>query len=231
MARRIKNQQKGDETLVNIVEARDAAQDFFDHNQKWVYLIVGAVVVIFGGWWAYKNMYLKPRQDEAIEQMFQAQLQFERDSFTLALTNPGGGYSGFLDIIDNYKGTPAANLSNYYAGISYLNLGQYDAALDYLKSYKPGGEIGPALKFGAMGDAYSEINDFDSALKNYKNAVSAAENEALTPYYMKKLGLLYEKQGQHSDAKAIYERIKSEYPNSPIAVDIEKYIIRAGSRG
>lgn len=231
MARRIKNQQKGDETLVNIVEARDAAQDFFDQNKKWLMIGASAFAVLVGGWWAYKNFYVQPRQDEAVEQMFQAQLQFERDSFTLALTNPGGGYSGFLDIIDNYKGTPAANLANYYAGISYLNLGQFEAALDYLKSYKPGGEIGPVLKFGALGDAYSELGNFDSALKSYKDAVSAADNEAITPYYMKKLGLLYEKQGQHSDAKAIYERIKSEYPNSPIAVDIEKYIIRAGSRG
>jgi tetratricopeptide (TPR) repeat protein len=163
--------------------------------------------------------------------MFQAQLQFERDSFTLALTNPGGGFSGFLDIIDNYKGTPAANIANYYAGISYLNLGQYEAALDYLKTYKASGEIGSMMKYGAMGDAYSELNDLDKALKNYKSAVSAADNEALTPYYLKKLGMLYEKQGKYSDAKSLYQRIKTEYPESPIAVDIEKYIVRASSRG
>jgi hypothetical protein len=52
--------------------------------------------------------------------MMLAQQQFEKDSFQLALTNPGGGYSGFLDIIDSYSGTKTANLAKYYAGICYL---------------------------------------------------------------------------------------------------------------
>lgn len=230
MARRIKNQ-KSDETLINIVEVRDQAQNFFDRNQKYILGIAGAFLLIVGGYWAYKNFYIEPRQKEAEEQMFQAEIQFERDSFALALTNPGGGYSGFLDIIDNYKGTKAANLANYYAGICYLNLGQYDAAVDYLKTYKAKDAVTPAMKFGALGDAYSEKNDLGQALDYYKKAVSATNNEAVTPYYLKKLGMLQEKQGQYSDAKANYERIKREFPYSPIAVDIDKYIIRAGAKG
>lgn len=230
MARRIKNQ-KSDETLINLIDVKDQAQNFFDRNQKYILGIAGAFLVVVGGYWGYKHFIIEPRQQEAEEQMFQAEVQFERDSFALALTNPGGGYSGFLDIIDNYKGTKAANLAGYYAGICYLNLGQYDAAIDYLKSYNAKGDVTPAMKNGALGDAYSEKNDFEQALSYYAKAVSAADNEAITPYYLKKLGMLQEKQGKFSDAKASYERIKREYPNSPIATDIEKYIIRAGAKG
>ncbi len=230
MARRIKNQ-KSDETLINLVEVKDQAQNFFDRNQKYILGVAGAFLLIVGGYWAYKNFYIEPRQKEAEEQMFQAEVQFERDSFALALTNPGGGYSGFLDIIDNYKGTKAANLASYYAGICYLQLGQFDAAIDYLKSYKAKGDVTPAMKFGALGDAYSEKNDLDNALSFYSKAVGATNNEAITPYYLKKLGMLQEKQGNFSDAKSNYERIKREFPNSPIATDIEKYIIRAGAKG
>jgi tetratricopeptide (TPR) repeat protein len=148
----------------------------------------------------------------------------------LPLTNPGGGYSGFLDIIDNYKGTPAANMALYYAGISYLNLGKFDAAIDYLKDYNPAGDITPVMKHGAMGDAYSELLDMDNAEKSYKKAISVSNNDFLTAYYLKKLGMFQESQGKIDEALSAYERIKKEFPKSPYGADIDKFIIRANGK-
>ena len=139
MARRKRNskaRKKQEETLVDIVEARDQAQGFVEENQNIIIGALAIVVLLVGGIFAYKNFYIKPRQQDAVEQMFQAELQFERDSFVQALTNPGGGYSGFLDIIEQYGNTPAGNLAKYYAGVSYLQLGQFDAAISYLEEYK-----------------------------------------------------------------------------------------------
>lgn len=231
MARRKKDQKKAEETLVDIVEVRDQAQSFVDRNQNLVLGGLLVVVLIVGGIFAYSNFIKKPRQQEAMQQMYQAQIQFERDSFALALTNPGGGYPGFLDVADNYSGTEAGNLANYYAGISYLNLGQYEAAIDYLGDYSPDGSITPIMKYGAMGDAYAELNDFDEALDYYERAVKAGDNEVLTPYYLKKLGMLHEQNSQFADAREAYERIKKEYPQSQAGQDIDKYIIRVTAKG
>ncbi len=230
MARRLKNRKKDEETLVDIVEVRQSAGDFFEDNQRLIMGIVIAAIVIVGGYMGYKNLYQKPKQAEAVEQMYKAQEQFERDSFALALTNPGGGYSGFLDIIDNYKGTAAANMSLYYAGISYLNLGKFDAAIDYLKDYNPSGEVTPVMKYGAMADAYSELADMGNAESFYKKAVSASDNDFLTAYYLKKLGMFMESQGNYDEALAAYERIKNEFPKSPYGADIDKFIIRANNK-
>lgn len=227
MARRrnVKKKQ-ADETLVDIIEVRDQAQSFVDQYQNYLFGGLTFLVLLVGGYLAYQNFYQKPRQMEATEQMFQAQVQFERDSFALALTNPGGGYSGFLDIIDNYKGTKAANLANYYAGISYLHLGQYAAALDYLNDFKPTGEITPIMKWGAFGDCFSELNDLDKAMKYYEKAASTGDNSILTPYYLKKIGMLHEHNGNLAEARKMYEEIKEKYPDSPDGQDIEKYITR-----
>ncbi len=231
MARRKRNQKKADETLVDIVEVRDSAQGFIDENQRLIFGALVALVLIVGGIFAYNNFYKKPRQAEAEEQIFRAQEQFERDSFALALTNPGGGYMGFLDIIDNYGATPAGNSARYYAGISYLNLGKYEAAIDYLKQFKAKGEVLPIMKYGAMGDAYSELQDFDNAMKFYKKAANEAENDLLTPYYLKKVGLLHERNGNFAEAQEAYKEILEKYPDSPVGRDIEKYITRAEAKG
>jgi len=231
MARRKSKQKKEDDTLVDIIEVRDQAQGFLDRYQNYILGGLIGIVLVVGGIFAYNNFYKKPRNQEAIEQMYQAQVQFERDSFANALTNPGGGYMGFLDIIDSYGGTKAGNLALYYTGISYLHLGQYEAAIDYLKDYNANGEITPIMKLGALGDAYAELEDFDNAMKYYKRAAKAEDNEILTPYYLKKIGMLYEKQGDLAEAKKYYEQIQKEYPESPDGQGIEKYIYRVTKAG
>jgi tetratricopeptide (TPR) repeat protein len=162
--------------------------------------------------------------------MWMAQVQFEKDSFNLALDNPGGGYSGFLQIISDYKGTKAANLANYYAGVSYLNMGNFDAALSFLSDFKPSGIVGPVMKHGALGDTYSELNQMDKAMEQYKKATEASENELLTPYYLKKMAMLHETQNEFDKALELYKRIKSKYPNSNESLSIDKYIARAEAR-
>lgn len=218
---------KADETLVDIVEVKAKAEDFFERNQVAVLGTLGAIVLLIGGLFVYQNVYKKPRNEKAMAQMYQAQFQFERDSFALALDNPGGGYDGFLDVIDNYSGTKAANLANYYAGVCYLHLGRYEAAIEFLNDFKPAGEVTPIMKHGTLGDAYSELENWDKALHHYEQASKVEQNDYLTPYYLKKLGLLYERQGDQKKAYAAYERIKKEYPNTSASQDIDKYLARA----
>ena len=230
MAIKRKQVRKNEETLINLAEARTKATGFFEENQKLIVGIVAGLILLVGGWFVYNNLIKAPKEEKAMAQMWMAQVQFEQDSFQMALENPGGGYPGLLNIISDYKGTKAANLANYYAGICYLNAGNFDAALSFLNDFKPDGLIGPVMKNGALGDVYSELNQMDKALEHYRKAAEASENELLTPYYLKKLALLHETQNEVDKALEIYKRIKSKYPNSNEALSIDKYIARAEAR-
>lgn len=230
MAIKRKRVTTNEETLVNLATAKVRATTFFEHNQKVILAVLGGLVLVIGGWFVYHNLIMQPKEEKAMAQMWMAQVQFEQDSFNLALDNPGGGYSGFLHIISDFKGTKAANLANYYAGVSYLNLGNFDAALTFLNDFHPAGIISPVMKHGALGDAYSELNQMDKAIDNYKKAADASENELLTPYYLKKLAMLHETQNENAKALDIYKRIKAKYPNSNEALSIDKYIARAEAR-
>lgn len=218
-------------TLANVKEVsaqQPASQPFWVTYQKYLLYAVGAVIVIIVGYMVYKTAYIAPQQKEAVGAMWQAQIAFERDSFRQALENPGGGFDGFITLADKYSGTAAGNLAKYYAGISYLNLGDMDSAIQYLEDFSPAGEILPAMKYGALGDAYSEKGEYEKALKLYEKAADATENSTLAPIYLKKLGLLYEYQGNKAEANKAFTRIKEEYPNlsSNEWREIDKYIYR-----
>ena len=229
--RKKRNKKQDDDTLVDIVEVKESAESFIESNQKNIMGALLALVLLVGGYLAYKHLYQEPREKEASSQLYQAQLQFEKDSFALALTNPGNGALGFLDIAEQFSGTKAGNLAKYYSGVAYMHLGKYDAAIEYLDDFSPRGEVLPVTRYGLLGDAYSEKGDFDQAASYYRKAVHAADgNDFLAPLYLKKLGLLHEKNGNWQAAAEAYNEIKTKYPLSIDGGDIDKFIARVSAK-
>lgn len=157
--------------------------------------------------------------------MFMAVDYFEKDSFNLAV-NGDGNYLGFLDIIEDYGITKAANRAKYYAGISFLHMGQFEDAIDYLNDFKTDDLLLGPIAEGAKGDAYLELGETDKALKQYEKAYSLTDNELTTPIYMMKAANLLESMDELEDALALYKDIKEKYPDSTEGTSVERYIAR-----
>lgn len=213
---------------VSASAANDSAP-FWVKYEKQILYGLGAIAALVAGWFLYKSFVVAPRQKEAVAAMWQAQLQFKRDSFQLALENPGGGFEGFRSIADNYGSTPAGNIARYYAGVCCLHLGDYDEAIRFLEKYSPKDELTAHTRNGMLGDCYAEKKDLSKALSYYEKAVSAGNNELLAAYYLKKVGMLNEYQGNKEAAAKAYERLRRDYPNQSSSdwAEIEKYIYRA----
>lgn len=213
---------------VEQVSASSYSVPFWEKYSNLLIYVIAAIALGVAGWWMYKEMVIKPKQEEAVAAMWQAEQQFSRDSFQLALNDPGGGFDGFLALADKFSGTPAGNMAHYYAGICYLQSGDYDNAIAQMESFDPEGNLLPAMKYGVIGDCYSEKDDFEKALDYYEKAADATENDLLILYYLKKLGMLNEKLGNKEAAIKAFERIRVEAanPQSGDWRDIEKYIYR-----
>ncbi len=223
-----KNRPAASDEIVDVVEVKGSnlsGPNFFEQNQKMITNVLIGLAVLVALYFAYKYLYLAPREKEAVNAMWKAEEQFGKDSFALALENPGGGFDGFLGIIDNYSGTKASNLAKYYAGVSYLNLGKYAEAVEYLEDYSANDEVTKIMKSGALGDAHAELGDKDKALSMYKKAASG-DNDILTPYYLHKVAMMYYSDGKTNEAIAELENIKNKYPDSNEFRDAEKLLAR-----
>lgn len=213
------------DNLQELESALTRTEQFIEDNQKTITYVIGAVVLAVAGYLGFNKFYLQPREDEARSQMFMAESYFEKDSFNLAI-NGDGNYLGFLDIIDDYGITKSANRAKYYTGISYLHLGQFEEALDYLNSFKTKDLLLGPVAEGAKGDAYLEMGDNEKALKQYKKAYSLTENELTSPLYMMKAANLLESMDELEEALALYESLKTKYPESAEGSNVDRYIAR-----
>lgn len=205
------------------------ASNFVRENQKSLSFIGGAIVAMILIYFAYQKFYIGPREIVASNQMHVAQDFWAKKDWDKAIKGDAG-YPGFEKILSDYSNTKAANLGYYYLGIAYLNKGEYRKAVDNLTSYRGDDSMVAAEALGATGDAYVELNDLDKAETYFNKAADKANNKFLTPFYLKKLGLVYEKENDNKSAVDTYKKIKSEYPASPQAESIDGYIARVEAK-
>ena len=201
-------------------------------NQKIIFSVVGAIALATVAYLAYDKMVVEPKENEAANDMFQAQQYFTQavdspvanDSlYNLALKG-GEGKPGFLGIIENNSGTDAANIAEYFAGMSYLNMGKYKEAVNHLDNFKTKDEVLGATAKGAIGDAFAQTKDNEQALKYYTEAAKTSTDGLIAPRFLFKAGqtaLLLKKK---EEAHKFFVEIKDKYETSAEGNNIEAYI-------
>ena len=202
--------------------------NFIQENQKSLVFILGGIVILALLYIGYQRFYLAPRAETAADQLFKAETYATIDSLQQRAIDGDGSYPGFKEIADEYENTKSANIANAYLGGLYLRQGNYQEAINALEKYSnTGSVILDPLVTGMLGDAYSELKEYDKAASFYKKAAEKNTNTFTSPLLLKKLGLVYEAQNDFGNALAAYKRIQSEFPQSHEATTIESYIARA----
>jgi tetratricopeptide (TPR) repeat protein len=223
------------EVFNTLDEGASKAEEWVAKNQKYIFVIVGLAAVIILGYLGYSKFVQEPKESEAMNDMFAAQQYFDqaitnsvaKDSlFTLAL-NGGEGKFGMLDIISEYKGTNAANIASYYAGMAYLNMKDYSNAIEHLSNFSSDDEtLGPIAK-GGIGDAFVQLDQKEDALDYYVQASEMKTNEFTTPMYLYKAGTIALELGQNKKALQYFKRIKDEFSTSTEAANVDVFIGKA----
>ena len=198
--------------------------------QNIILIFIGAIAICVLSYLGYQNLVYQPKAQEAISELNQAQYYFdlavnndESDSLFKKSLLGGEGKYGFLDIIKNYKGTPAAKLARFSAGMAYLNLKDYKNAIIFLDEFSSDDVLLSALSKGAIGDAFAQINQPEDAYQYYLEAAKINNNLYSTPKYLFKAAMISVRLKKNSQSLSYLNRIKKEFPESDEAnlVDVQ----------
>jgi tetratricopeptide (TPR) repeat protein len=216
-----------EQPAIDIEGAFDKTEHYIEQNRKSLLIIVGSVILLVGIYFGWKVFYLKPKSEEASAKMYKAEMYFAKDSFNLAI-NGRGDTLGFSEIVDEYGMTSSGNVAKYYLGVSYLRTGKYDQAIEALEDFDSDDMYLGAMALGMIGDAYMEKGNVEEAIDHYLKAAKKNPNKMTSPVFLKKAAFAYDDKGQKEEALRLYEQIKSDFPESQEAAQIDRYIARDG---
>ena len=220
------------EVFSTLDESASKTEEWVSRNQNYILGIIGVIAVGVLGYLAYDQFVQKPKETSAANEMYYPQQYFDqaltsetaKDSlFTLALEGAEGKY-GFLNIIEEYSGTKAANIASYSAGMAYLNMQQYENAISYLEDFSSDDAILGALAKGGIGDAFVQLNQASDALGYYEQAIEHSSNDYTTPRFLSKAGSIALELGERDKALQYFQRIKDEFSSSDEARTIDAFI-------
>ena len=211
------------------------AEAWVSQNQNYILSLIGLVAVGVFAYLAFENYVAKPMQEESTNLMAQAQDHFNKalddptlqDSlFVLALEGDGLN-PGFIEIIDSYGGSAAAEIATYNAGMIYLQRGKYDSAINYLEKFSANDPVLGALALGGIADAFTELNQLEDALEYYKKAANYADNDMTKPRFLLKAAQVALSLNFKSDAELMLETLAADYAETPQAKHVEVLLAQA----
>ena len=219
----------------NVTETQPAedvvvkAKDFWSRYSKIILGVGTALILLVGGFFVYKNLIQKPKEEKAADAMFKAEEYYRKDSVNLAL-NGDGQNPGFLRIISRYGGTDAANLAHFYAGSCYIKLDDNANAIKHLKDFSSDAKQIQQRAYKLLGDASADLGKNADALNYYKKAgrhfeedqASSAEALFLAAYLADRV------MKDQKEAIALYKELKEKYPRTQQGFEADNYLAQLG---
>ena len=236
------NKQKNQEAIRQEQQAENRiskTEEFYNRYKNVIWGALCAVLVIWLGTMAYQKFIYQPKCEEAQEQAFIADKEFEKASagvagqpvdsltavtaYTAALRGDAdGNVMGYAEIIDEY-GAKAGKDVYLKAGICAFGLGEYEEAITYLKGYDSGDVIMQGRALNLTGDCYVNLGQYQKAVEAFAKSAAVADNIYAAEALVKE-GLAYEALGDKAAALKCYKDAKYRYPDSLYGPEIDNYI-------
>ncbi len=163
---------------------------------------------------------------------------FGSDSIYYLPTEIKGGsikFNGLIELVSDskLKRTSSAEQANYWIGVCYYKLGEltdlaeekvtnYTKAIEYFDK-ETDSDIFNSFRESQIGDCFSQLGDFDKALKYYQNALNS-NNEVIRLEILYKAAETAKVLEKNELAIEYYKEIVSDFPKSQYVNQVNKKI-------
>ncbi len=209
-----KKEMEGKETVEVFKDLDRSALDterFIEKHAKTLGIVFGALVLAVLGYFAYKQFYVAPRNDEAMMSYLAAQKNLADGKDDLALGGKTAANPGYIGTYNDFSDTSVGKLSAYNAGLLKFKEGKFQEAYDLLDKFSSGNKVLVALKYGAMADCQANLNKSEDALSLLDKATSASDDPYTSYYFTRKAGIVALALKKNAEAKKYFSAIDEKY--------------------
>ena len=84
-----KKKAQKEEVIVDVQEVYSKSEEFVERNKKILSIVIGALLLLFLVFFAYRYFVIKPKQENAVSELYKSQMYFMQDSLETALIGDG----------------------------------------------------------------------------------------------------------------------------------------------
>jgi tetratricopeptide (TPR) repeat protein len=188
-----------------------------------VSIVAGLAIIIFG--WSYYRSSRTARAEAELSQAIDAfndttNIKSDKERYEKTLAAAQKTY-------DQYRSLPAGNIALYYIGLSQDGLGDTAKSVQSLQQVADNGD--PSVKAVAqfaLGSIYKKHGDNQKAIDVYKRLYDTGGYSKAAVAY--ELASLYEANNQPDQAKDYYQKVVTEFPDSPFRTNADDALKRLG---
>ncbi|RPI06735.1 MAG: hypothetical protein EHM64_01800 [Ignavibacteriae bacterium] len=150
---------------------------------------------------------------------------FDEGRYDLAINGvPQEGTQGLQALVDEHGSTHAGEIAKLYLADSYFAQKNYDKALSTYDDISISDKMITASAYAGMASCYEVKHDFSHAASYFEKAASKNMTEVQAPENLQRAAANYAASGDKEKAVELLHTLKKEFPNSPYARDIDRYI-------
>ena len=225
-----------DNELANLTSS---ARHVVEDNKNSVTLIAGAVVavlVIGGGYWAWKSRVDGRAHAKLADAMI---VESAPVGPPPAPGTPGSGVETFLTqrakdqaqltkfkvVADEYPSTEAGIFARYRMATTYLSLGEAKNATEaFQQVVDASGKTslyGQTARLG-LAEALAQSGAYDQAIANFSELAQNKDGAVPVDAVLPRLARVYIAAGKKADAQRALTRLVDEFPNSPFTAEARR---------
>lgn len=186
--------------------------------------VVAALVLIFFGWSYYsssRNTRAQIELSQAINTYNDtANIKSDKERYEKASAEAQKTY-------DDYRSLSAGSIALYYVGLSQEGLGNTAKAVQSLQEAAQRGDASvKAVSQFALGSIYRKHGDFQKSIETYKQLYDGGGYSKAAVAY--ELASVYEANKQLDQAKEYYQKLVTDFPDSPFRQNADDALKRLG---
>lgn len=210
-----KDTPKKAESIVDVQEVYTKTEMFLENNRKGLSVVLGALVLIFGGFFAFQYLYKNPKEVEASNAAIRADLYAEMDSLEWAVKGKDE-FEGYEALAEKYGSTAVGKRANFWCGVYYRDkMVDYAAALEYFKKADFEDEALGIEAIGCVGDMYVMTDNLEEGAKWLEKAAQKANRSASRdftgPIYGLKAAKVYMELNKNDKAVSLLQYIVDNF--------------------
>lgn len=236
------------------VTSRSKFFKYLSENFKVVVTATSAVAVLllsYAGWSIYSSQRDKKAGDALYSAMkvYQAKIDAtgaSPDTFKTADERYRASISKFMDLSKKYKGSNIGSIALLYAANSHYNLKEFDKAIELynrllfrieredpalhgnINEIKISAGIVRDSAISGLASSYEQKGDLKKAIE-LQTSITSSKDSHLREEALITLGRLFEKNNDKAKALESYQKVISDYPESPNLSKIKEKVERLKS--